>query len=412
MTKVGFQYEDMYFTRKIKNDKDVVIFSFLKFYYFEILTDTLREIAEFEIEDDGSTIFFDCNEKHMINKMNRILEDGFNNLYNKINGKRVIYITEESSIPLIGSNEFGLIDRGTNIIETGPLTGCNLNCIYCSVDEGINNKLYDYIIDHEYLINEINKVSKIKVHEVEVNIGPHGEPLLYPKIVEFIRGLKENPKIKIVSINTNGIILNKQLIDELADAGLTRINLSINSLDQELATKLAGKPYPLKHILRMIDYGKDKINFLLAPIIVPGFNDEQIKPLLELSKTIKSDFPTIGFQNFLSYNKGRNPTKQRSWEEFYELLKKENEDLNVKIDFTNQDFKIFEDKALTRPMKKNQTIDVEIVMPGRYPKEYIAKAFDRVITISQVERELKIGQKVRVKIYREKHNIYKAQLLR
>ncbi len=45
-----------------------------------------------------------------------------------------------SEIPLIGTIMFGLIDRGTNLIQVRPTSLCNLNCPYCSVDSGEESK--------------------------------------------------------------------------------------------------------------------------------------------------------------------------------------------------------------------------------------------------------------------------------
>jgi len=73
-------------------------------------------------------------------------------LRNKDTKKPLIYITNDLfGIPLIGSIYFGVIDRGTNLLQIRPITGCPLNCPFCSVDEGpiSKTKLRDYIVDTE-----------------------------------------------------------------------------------------------------------------------------------------------------------------------------------------------------------------------------------------------------------------------
>ncbi len=74
--------------------------------------------------------------------------------------RELVFITKESVIPLLGHAAFGLIDRGTNLIQVRPITGCNLNCIFCSVDEGRKSKtrVTDYIVDPDYLVEELKKV--------------------------------------------------------------------------------------------------------------------------------------------------------------------------------------------------------------------------------------------------------------
>ena len=71
---------------------------------------------------------------------------------NKYTGRRINYITKQSGIPLIGNLAFGILLHNTNIIEIRPITGCPLNCIFCSVDEGKNSKMrIDYIVEPNYL---------------------------------------------------------------------------------------------------------------------------------------------------------------------------------------------------------------------------------------------------------------------
>lgn len=72
--------------------------------------------------------------------------------------RELIYVTKESGIPLIGHTAFGLIDRGTNLIQVRPVSGCNLNCIFCSVDEGHSKtRRADFIVDTDYLVEEFAK---------------------------------------------------------------------------------------------------------------------------------------------------------------------------------------------------------------------------------------------------------------
>ena len=98
------------------------------------------------------------------------------------------FIRKDSNIPLIGVHVFGIIDRGTNVLEIRPISGCPLNCVYCSVDEGEESrKRNTYEVDLDYLIQEFNKVVEFKgVDDIEVHIDGVGEPLLYSKIAELI----------------------------------------------------------------------------------------------------------------------------------------------------------------------------------------------------------------------------------
>lgn len=404
MAKLDFEN----FSFKIK-ENDVFITYGIRYEFIEPLSSFQDIDSNVEISKK-SLVFPNISEKTAENKLNRIIERGLSNLTHKINGKKIIYIDENSEIPLIGSDEFGIIDRNTSIIEVKPSTGCNFSCTYCSVNEGINNKTHDILIDPYYLAECVGEISKDKKHPVECNIGPHGEPFLYPFMNELIRSLKEQPNVKVISVNTNGSLLTKEIIDNAFSAGLSRLNLSLNSLNQESLDRMKGNSFPLKHILEMIEYCKEK-NYpvLLAPLIVPTFNDDpkkDIEPLIKLATTIKSPYPTIGFQKFLAYKGGRNPVKEEQpFDEFFNLLKPFEEKYNViltpKKDYNP--FEIYVDKTLEKPMLKNQKVKVNIIGVGRVPSETICKAHNRIVMVRGLT---KTKGSTTVKLIRDKHNIF------
>ena len=406
--RVAFQ--DVRFRRK---DAATIRGLLLGRYWFDIPDDEIAcRVGEFRLED-GAFVFPGIDENHAWKRFNPLLKAWFDRLRHINYDKPTVYIHRNSGIPLIGTNEFGLVDRGSNIIEVKPLTGCNFQCNYCSVDEGKNDKTHDYVVEEEYLAEEAAKLAARKGHPVEFNIGPQGEPFLYPKLVELVRDLKAVPDCAIVSVNTNGSLLTEAIIDQLAEAGLTRINLSLNALSQETANALAGRSYPIAHVRRMIAYAQGKIGILLAPTIVPGFNDDQIEPLVSLGTTIRSDFPTMGFQNYLHYSKGRIVAPERSFDEFFAMLKPLEAKYGIKLTgFTKEDFRIFDEPEPEKPMRKGDILKVRVAMPARYPNEIIGVARDRCVTIvGSRAHELQVGKSVSVRIIRDKHNIYKGTML-
>ena len=412
MVRIGF--EDITFKNTPpSSDKALRIF-FYDRYYFDVEADELSVLGDWSIVEGDLEV--SCSERKAENKLLFLIERGLNNLTHLLYNKPAFFISSDSGVPCIGSNEFGVIDRGSNILEVKPVTGCNFNCVYCSVDEGRNNKTHDYFVELEYLVETVAWVAARKEHRVECNIGPQGEPLIYPKIVELIKELSAIEQVGVISINTNGSLLSEQLIDKLADAGLTRINLSLNAVEQEQADALAGTAYPLDRVLKMIKYCQEKddpkINVLLAPTYVPGYNDDQLEGLVQLSKSVKSDFPAIGIQNFLKYPKGRNPVKQKSWDEFYEIIKDLEEKTGKTLKATMEDFGIHNEPELPKPFKKNDRVRVKVVGPGRYPREILCAAGSgkdaRVVTVIDAKPHDVIGKEFVVKIVRDKHNIFKG----
>ena len=123
------KFKDLSFEKK----GEKVRVNFLKIFYFDIDKSELKNIGNFKISSNKIE-FFNINEKRAQRRFNTLLSKGFAQLKNKLGNKPAVYVHKNSGIPLIGTAYFGLIDRGTNLIEIRPLTGCNLSCIFCSVD--------------------------------------------------------------------------------------------------------------------------------------------------------------------------------------------------------------------------------------------------------------------------------------
>jgi hypothetical protein len=262
----------------------------------------------------------------------------------------------------------------------------------------------DFLVEEEYLVEEFRKVSSIKKKPVEASINPQGEPLMYSAIIELVRDLKASKGVKIVSTNTNGVLLTEGLVDRLAEAGLGRINLSLNTLNQQAASRLAGSVYPLERVKSILKYCDGKIEVLIAPLIVPGYNDSSIGELIEFCKTLKK-MPVFGFQNFLEYQRGRNPVEPKSMDWFMGWLAELEKKHGVKLIQSAEDFSIFHDEKIPKPFRKGQVVDAVVAAPGKYAGELLAVAGGRCITFVG---KAATGSRVKASIVRDKHNIFKA----
>jgi len=396
-------------TLSFKQEGNKTRVNFLKIFYFYLDNKLLAKIGDFKLKDN-SIIFEKTPEKRAERKFNSLLAEGFKDLKNTISGKKTIYIHKNSGIPLMGSNSFGLVDRNTSIIDVRPITSCNLNCIFCSVDAGISSKnQVDFVVEKDYLVEEFKKLVDFKDCDVEVHLGTQGEPLLYAEIVELIKDLSSIEKVKTISMDTNGTLLTEELVDRLADAGLTRINLSLNAIDEKIARKLAGCNYNIEKIKKIAPYVAKKMELAIAPVLVPGFNDNEMKKLIEFAKKLKANRKGyfIGIQNFLNYRFGRNPCKQLSWDKFYSRMRELEKKTKTKLIIGPEDFNIQKTKKLPKPFKKGQIIKAGIICPGRIKNEMLAAASDRVISVPNC---FKKGI-VKIKITRTKHNIFMGRLV-
>ena len=397
---------------RFEKESNKIKVNFLRLFYFYLENSKLQKIAPFEINKNSIT-FEKISENSARKKFDFLLYNSFKHLKNKLNNKTTIYIHQSSGIPLIGTNYFGLIDRGTNIIEVKPITSCNISCIFCSVDEGpYSKRKTDFVVEKDYIVNELRKIVEFKKSDnIDAHINAQGEPTLYADMIDLVRDIMSIKGVKRSSIDTNGTLLSKQYVDELADAGLTRINLSLNALDPEKAQKLAGHPYNLSKVMEIARYIPTKMDLIIAPVWVPGFNDEELPKLAKFAEEIGAgkNCPPIGIQNLLNYRFGRNPIETVSMEQFYTKMSELEAKHNIKLAFDKSAFNVEDLPELPKPFKKGQIIEAEIVLPGRIGNEKLAAAKERLISVPNCYRE--IGEKVKLRIKRTKHNIFLGELL-
>jgi uncharacterized Fe-S cluster-containing radical SAM superfamily enzyme len=297
----------------------------------------------------------------------------------------IIYIDEESEIPLYGVDFIGIIDRGTNVIEIKPLTLCNLKCRYCFVNAGAYET--NFIIDPAYLLKKLKEIIEVKgQYKIELHFAPYGEILLYPNLFNLIKELWKIKGIETVSLQTNGLLLDKKKINLLEEARVTRVNISLNTLSQEKANFLCNSEnYNLNKLIKNIMLLLDtKIDVLIAPVWFPGENDKDINDIIRfiigLRKTGYTDKKIqIGIQKYLIYKTGRKLKKIRpkSWGYFYNQLSKLEKTYNIKLKLGPKDFGIHKRKtAASLRVKKNDSIKLKIISKGRWNREYIGKIDD------------------------------------
>jgi uncharacterized Fe-S cluster-containing radical SAM superfamily enzyme len=326
-----------------------------------------------------------------------------------------IRITEDSGIPLMGSLYFGVIDRGTSLLQVRPGCGCNLNCPFCSVDAGpeSSTRAASYEVEPGYLIGAVEEIARFKGSGVECHIDSPGEPLLYRHMPELVAALRRIPEVTAISLQTNGTLLDTGSIRALESAGLDRINLSLHALDPPIAQKLAGVGwFDIGRVTAAArEVAKSRIDLLIAPVYIPGINDAEIPKLIRFAQEIGAGrrFPPLGIQKFEHYRYGRSPpgVKAQSWWQFYNrslAAWEEESGLRLRLDPV-RDFGTVRRPFVPLVFDRGEKVTVEIRAPGWIHGEKLGVARNRVISVLRCEKE---AGNVRVKIIATKHNIYTA----
>jgi cyclic pyranopterin phosphate synthase len=177
---------------------------------------------------------------------------------------------------------------------------CNFRCVYCMPKEVFGHD-YRFLPRRELLsFEEIERVSR-----VFVGLGVHklritgGEPLLrrgLEDLIEQLATLRDRPGDLDVTLTTNGALL-QQKAQALADAGLTRITVSLDSLDDEVFRAMNDVDFPVARVLGGIDAAAAaglpvKVNV----VVKRGLNEDSV---LEIARRFKGTGHTVRFIEFM-----------------------------------------------------------------------------------------------------------------
>jgi len=140
-----------------------------------------------------------------------------------------------------------------------------------------------------------------------------GEPLLRKDLPQIIASIAARPNINSVGITTNGITLSRQL-PSLVEAGLTHANISLDTLNDTKFTEITRRK-GLKVVLKAIEdacHALPKGNVKINCVVMKGFNDNELRDFVDISKDLPVDVRFIEWMpfndngwnkdRFLSYN--------------------------------------------------------------------------------------------------------------
>ena len=154
---------------------------------------------------------------------------------------------------------------------------CNVNCLYCHHDGMVKSK-DEMTADELYTICKIAK--KIGVRKIRLS---GGEPLLKKDIVEIVEKIA-SLDFKDISMTTNGILLEKYA-QELKDAGLDRVNVSLDTLNRETFEFITKKDYledAKNGILKAVEVGLYPVKINM--VIMKDINQDEIDDMFEFCK--------------------------------------------------------------------------------------------------------------------------------
>lgn len=167
---------------------------------------------------------------------------------------------------------------------------CNLRCRYCMPEDGVCKKSHEEMLTEDEIIMAVEAASSLGIRKLRIT---GGEPLVKKNIVSICRRAAAVPEIKEVCITTNGTLL-PELARPLREAGVSRVNISLDTLDPEkfrYISRVGELDQAVAGIRAALDAGFEKVK--LNTVLIGGFNDDEIPVLAELTRRYPLDLRFI-----------------------------------------------------------------------------------------------------------------------
>lgn len=157
---------------------------------------------------------------------------------------------------------------------------CNLRCRYCMPEQGTGWLPRHEILSYEQFARLTGLLAELGIDKVRLT---GGEPLVRRDLDCLVRMLRRIDGIRTIALTTNGILLAEQL-PALVKAGLSEVNVSLNTLDRTQYAAIArrdGLPQALNGLRAAVETPGLAVKVNCVPI---GENDEQLVPLASLAR--------------------------------------------------------------------------------------------------------------------------------
>jgi cyclic pyranopterin phosphate synthase len=175
------------------------------------------------------------------------------------------------------------LDRSLHDLRISLLDRCNFRCPYCMPETEFHDD-YKFLtpskrLTHSEILQVASVATGLGVSKIRLT---GGEPLLDKKLPDLVRGLAALPGVKDLALTTNAMLL-AAVAGKLADAGLHRVTISLDSLDEQVFKTMSGGRGDLGEVLEGVRAAEQAglLPIKINVVVERGVNDHTVLDLLE-----------------------------------------------------------------------------------------------------------------------------------
>jgi len=176
-------------------------------------------------------------------------------------------------------DQFG---RRVEYLRISVTDKCNLRCVYCMPQEGLPWLPRADLLTYEEIAQVVRTMADMGLRRVRIT---GGEPLIRKDLPELVGMLSAVPAIEDLSLSTNAVLLEAQA-EALRDAGINRINVSLDSLRADRAEAIARRPGCFAAIMKGMD-AAERVGFhpiKVNVVLIRGQNDDEIEDFAAITR--------------------------------------------------------------------------------------------------------------------------------
>lgn len=166
--------------------------------------------------------------------------------------------------------------RKIDYIRISVTDRCNLRCLYCMPEEGVDLLKHQELMSFEEVVGLVRALVPLGIRKIRLT---GGEPLVRKGIEDLIRSLRSIPEIEDITLTTNGILLG-EMAQGLKAAGLSRVNVSLDTLKPDRykeVTRWGSLEQVLAGIDKALEAGLTPVK--VNVVAIRGFNDDEFLDL-------------------------------------------------------------------------------------------------------------------------------------
>ena len=157
---------------------------------------------------------------------------------------------------------------------------CNLRCRYCMPEEGVDKLTHPEMLTEDEMVSAVRAAASLGITKIRIT---GGEPLVKKNILSICERIGQIEGIEEMAITTNGTLL-PQMAASLREAGISRVNISLDTLDPEKYARMTRRgrfEEAWAGVMAALDTGFEKVK--LNAVLIGGFNDDEIEDMVRLT---------------------------------------------------------------------------------------------------------------------------------